>query len=86
MNKAICNLCGKEVEEYLISGFSHKFGYGTCFDGDTLDLKICSDCTENLITNLINECKINPIEEYETPIQENGLRWLFINNEIIPLG
>jgi hypothetical protein len=84
LNKTTCNVCGIEVDEYLITGFNHKLDYGTCFDGDTLDLKMCPACTEKLIKKLIGLCKINPLQKQEE-INECGFRCLFVNNEIIPL-
>lgn len=59
-NKIICNLCGKEMdiwdkkEEFSIH---RRCGYGTKYDGETIELDICCDCMERLI----DSCKVPPV-------------------------
>lgn len=60
-SKIFCNICGKEFdmwdtqEDYSI----HKrCGYGTEYDGETLELDICCECMERLI----DSCRLSPIE------------------------
>lgn len=56
----VCNKCGKpfdrwdEQENFHIYGY---LGYGTKYDGSTLELDLCCSCMEDLI----DECKVNPI-------------------------
>lgn len=56
----VCNKCGKqfnlwdEKEDFSIR---KRLGYGTKYDGDTLELDLCCDCMESLI----DSCTINPI-------------------------
>lgn len=60
-SKIICNLCGKEFDIWdKKEGFViHKrCGYGTKYDGETLNLDICCDCMERLIES----CAIFPME------------------------
>lgn len=62
--KRVCNVCGRDFDEtdaredYSV----HKtMGYGTKFDGDTIDLHLCCECMEKLIEG----CKVSPVEENE---------------------
>jgi hypothetical protein len=64
-SKIICNKCGKELDMWdMQEGFRmyRRFGYGTKYDGDTVDLNLCCDCIEKLI----DSCLVSPI------ITENG--------------
>lgn len=63
MNKEIvCNKCGKKFdiwdtqEDFSINTM---LGYGTKYDGDSLELNLCCDCMEKLI----DECAISPIKK-----------------------
>lgn len=56
----ICNLCGKELDMWDMQEdfrIRRKFGYGTQYDGDDLDLRLCCSCMEMLIS----ECVVSPI-------------------------
>ena len=58
--ECICNKCGKQLDIIDInSEFTiHKdLGYGTKYDGETLDLKLCCDCMEEII----DSCRFSPI-------------------------
>lgn len=60
-SKIFCNLCGKEMDRWdRQEGFSihRRCGYGTKYDGETLELDICCDCMERLI----DSCRLSPIE------------------------
>lgn len=67
---AICNMCGKKIHPMDIEcnqfSLSHEFGYGSIYDCQSLQLDLCSDCQDALTTYLIKNCKINPIEKYDT--------------------
>lgn len=58
--KVYCNKCGKEMdfwdrqEEFSINT---KCGYGTKYDGSTIELELCCDCMEELV----DSCKISPV-------------------------
>ena len=62
--KRLCNKCGKEVEFYNDFTMSHDYGYESIsHDGGKLKLNLCSICLEEFTTYLIENCKINPVEE-----------------------
>lgn len=64
--KTLCNLCGKEfdkLDELEGFGVHTRFGYGSKFDGDNVELDLCCECLDKLMDKLIRECKINPIVE-----------------------
>ena len=58
----VCNKCGKVFdmwdtqEDYTIST---QIGYGSSYDGDHLNLHICCECMDKLIS----ECIVSPIIE-----------------------
>ena len=60
-----CSLCGKEFdlfdknEDYSIV---KKLGYGTKYDGDQIQLRLCCDCMEQLI----DRCVVSPIVDFNT--------------------
>lgn len=60
MAENVCNRCGKSLdiwdrqEDFTIF---KNLGYGTVYDGETLDLHLCCDCIEKII----DECKVSPI-------------------------
>lgn len=58
----VCNKCGKPLDMWdTQENFSiHRhLGYGTSYDGDTLDLHLCCGCIEKLI----EKCEVSPIVE-----------------------
>lgn len=64
--KRLCNKCGKEVEFYNDFNASYVYGYESSIrDGSRLKLNLCGKCLDEFTTYLIENCKINPIEEYE---------------------
>lgn len=59
-NGNVCNICGGKLdffdrqEDYTI----HKnIGYGSIYDGETVDLHICCSCFDKIVS----ECKISPV-------------------------
>lgn len=64
--KTLCNLCGKEFDEWDEQegfGIHTRAGYGSKFDGDSVELDLCCECFDRLMDKLVPECKINPIIE-----------------------
>ena len=61
----ICNMCGNKIDEMDLAcnGFSinYQFGYGSIHDGDYLNIDLCSECQDKLVTHLKEVCKIDPI-------------------------
>ena len=61
MTKTVCNLCGKEFDEWDIQedlGLHYTAGYGSKFDGDTIDCDLCCSCFDKLLNEyLIPKCK-----------------------------
>lgn len=61
--KKICNKCGKEFDIYDsqedFSIYSQLIGYGSKYDGSSLELDLCCECMDELIES----CKISPIKE-----------------------
>ncbi len=58
----VCNKCGKKFDVWdTQENFTIKsdLGYGTKYDGEKLDIKLCCNCMETLI----DECVISPIAE-----------------------
>lgn len=57
-----CNKCGKQFDLWdFQEGFSitQTLGYGTKYDGDSLDIHLCCDCMEKII----DACIISPIKK-----------------------
>lgn len=57
-----CNMCGKwfNVEDYTGGvEITKRLGYGSRYDEDTLSMRICIDCLEEII----DRCVIDPIEK-----------------------
>ena len=55
-----CNMCGKVFDNYdEFMGFSiHRIlGYGSKYDGDTLELDLCCECVDKLI----EMCTVSPL-------------------------
>ena len=63
--KTYCNKCGKEFDKTDMTGgimsFRHYIGYGSVHDGSCIVLDLCADCLDNLI----DSCKISPLEDAE---------------------
>lgn len=64
MKKRFCNVCGKEFNEWDEQesfGFSYHVGYGSIYDGATIELDMCCGCFDELMEYMIPECKISPL-------------------------
>lgn len=60
--KNTCNKCGKRYDLWdTQEDFSihRQLGYGTKYDGDYLDIRLCCSCMEELI----EKCSVSPIIE-----------------------
>lgn len=58
----VCNKCGKELDTFDIQeNFSivRSLGYGTQYDGEDLNIRLCCKCMETLI----KQCVISPVSE-----------------------
>lgn len=68
MIKRVCNICEKEFDEFDTQegfGFHYRsIGYGSGFDGSSIELDMCCDCFDKLMNEyIIPKCKISPVEE-----------------------
>ena len=57
-----CNLCGgpmDTLDRYANIRFNGRLGYGSRFDGEKMNLRLCIDCMDALIKS----CAIDPIVE-----------------------
>lgn len=62
--KAICNMCGKELDEWDLQedfGFDYYIGYGSRHDMEHAHARFCCDCFDRLLDRLETECKVSPI-------------------------
>lgn len=63
----ICNKCGKEIDKMDLEcnpfSLERQFGYGSAYDMLNFQLDLCSKCQDFITTYLIENCKINPVEE-----------------------
>lgn len=66
MTKHVCNVCGRDfdhLDERQGANFTHLVGYGSKYDGATVELDVCCECLDNILDMLVSGCKINPIRE-----------------------
>ena len=65
-DKRVCNYCGKELDLFdLQEDFSiHRqhIGYGSIHDGDNVDLQLCCDCFDKLVS----ECNVSQLRRSMT--------------------
>lgn len=59
----ICNICGKEFR--LWDGLHdihirRHLGYGSKYDGEDLDMRICCDCLDKIISI----CEVSPVTKH----------------------
>lgn len=63
MLRKVCNMCGKDFDEWdnqeNFAIVSYLIGYGSKYDGSALRLDLCCDCMDMLI----EKCKLNPLIE-----------------------
>lgn len=58
----MCSKCGQILDMYDIQQdftIHKRVGYGSIYDGDTVDLHLCCRCFDNLV----RECLVYPIHE-----------------------
>lgn len=68
MIKQVCNVCGKDFDEWDKQesfGLNYDIGYGSDFDGSKIRLDLCCRCFDDLMNHILPKCKISPIE-YES--------------------
>lgn len=57
----VCNKCGKRLDiwdtQEDFSIYRNQIGYGSKYDGDSIELDLCCDCMDELIDG----CKVSPI-------------------------
>ena len=56
----VCNICGNKFDFFdkqEAFRIYRELGYGTIYDGGTLELDICCKCMEKII----EKCKIHPV-------------------------
>lgn len=66
MMKCVCNMCGKEFDEWDKQeefGFDYQVGYGSGYDGSRIRLDLCCSCFDSLMDYIVPKCKISPVEE-----------------------
>lgn len=75
-----CTMCNKILNEFDINGdFSyHKWiGYGSKYDENRLDVELCGECFDKVVSFIVNNSATNPLKEYEDR-QENGLLYRYL--------
>ena len=76
MNKLICSMCGKELDEFDLQEdfyFKHYIGYGSKYDLDIFEARLCCDCFDKILDTLLPMFKSNPLNEYEIVNEGNKL-------------
>ena len=65
--QTLCNCCGKVIEEdsYVYFSLHTRAGYGSAFDGDSINLDLCAECADETIRSLSKTCKVPIVEEYK---------------------
>lgn len=75
-----CDLCGKEFDEFdKQEGFGLHYdsiGYGSKYDGETIDVDMCCDCFDKMIDDYIipqtNRSEISLTQSMDNFSPENG--------------
>ena len=60
--RLVCNLCGKTLDEMDLENnltIRRRLGYGSAYDGDRVDLRICCSCFDMLVEG----CTVTPIDQ-----------------------
>lgn len=68
MNKLICSMCGKELDEFDLQEdfyFKHYIGYGSKYDMNIIECRLCCNCFDKTLETLLPMFKIKPLTEYE---------------------
>ena len=75
MNKnLICTMCGCELDEWDINEdlhFEHFIGYGSSYDMNIFDARLCCKCFDTILDTILPMFKINPLSEYDI-VSEDG--------------
>ena len=61
-------MCEKELDEFDLEekfSFNRYIGYGSKYDMNILDAKLCCGCFDKILDTLLPMFKINPLTEYE---------------------
>ena len=64
----ICTMCGKKFDFWDTQEnfcFDHHIGYGSKYDMQRVQIKLCCDCFDKVMDWVIPQCKHNPMSEYE---------------------
>lgn len=63
INKYTCNKCGIDfTDDDCLNNpfvFTHKFGYESIYDGETLSYYLCPNCTNEIIIDMNKNYKIS---------------------------
>lgn len=65
MKRKYCSNCGKTLDMFdELSGISVRkpLGFGSQFDGQFLNIRLCCECTDTVIRS----CRISPVTDDET--------------------
>lgn len=64
IKRKFCSRCGKSIDMFdEMSGISVKkpLGFGSQYDGQFLNIRLCCECTDELIRS----CRVSPITDDE---------------------
>lgn len=70
----VCNFCGKTLDELDSMNARplciRPLGYGSIFDGSTLEMQFCNTCLDALIV----ACQVSPLQEDDITIIDTEAR------------
>ena len=55
MSEKVCNMCGKTLDDFDLQNNPNihtTLCYGSKYDGSTIDLDLCSDCWDSILTQM----------------------------------
>lgn len=52
MIKIFCDKCDEQIREERLVRIKHTFSYGSPRDGDTIELDLCEDCLQDILSEL----------------------------------
>ena len=52
-NKSVCNMCGKKMDKLEGLKFELQGIYGSKYDGDTIKIRLCAVCLDDMIDNFL---------------------------------
>lgn len=76
MNERVCSMCGKELDELDLQEdfyFKHYIGYGSKYDLNIFEARLCCDCFDKILDTVLPMFKSNPLNEYEIVYEGNKL-------------